>query len=283
MARKCGIDHTPILVRDLESGRKAYERLGFKLTPISFHKGRASANHLIVLQRDYTEIAGPAPGTESEPMLDPFFDARGGGGISLIALMTDDAAAEAARMRDQGFAVSGPAPLERPVDYPEYQGLARFSLTMIDTPDHPLVQFFFTQHLTPEALRIPGYEQHPNTALGIAALYIVADEPAQLRPLMEAIFGAERISDEGNGICARTDNGSILVMTPDEIPAWFPECAPPVEQVRPYVLGQRLRVADLDCARACLDEAGVTFAEAPDGALTVAPDEACGALLQFSA
>ncbi len=112
MARKCGIDHTPILVRDLESGRKAYERLGFKLTPISFHKGRASANHLIVLQRDYTEIAGPAPGAESEPMLDPFFDARGGGGISLIALMTDDAAAEAgdgfvSTFRDRELPVEG--------------------------------------------------------------------------------------------------------------------------------------------------------------------------------
>ena len=74
------------------------------------------------------------------------------------------------------------------------------------------------------------------------------------------------LTARGAGLCVRTDNGDIYVMPPDEVSRRFAESPPSIEGKRPYVLGQRLRVASLDRSRECLIDGGVPFAEAADPA-----------------
>src|SRR3954463_14735337 len=62
------LDHVGVAIRDLERGRAAYERLGFRLTPRSIHRGSpapgapvipfGSGNHCAMFRDGYLEIVG---------------------------------------------------------------------------------------------------------------------------------------------------------------------------------------------------------------------------------
>ncbi len=60
------LDHIGVAIKDLERGRAAYERLGFKLTPRSIHRGSptpgapvvpfGSGNHCAMVHEGYLEV-----------------------------------------------------------------------------------------------------------------------------------------------------------------------------------------------------------------------------------
>ena len=62
------LDHTGVAVRDLDIGQAAYRKLGFNLTPRSFHSGSRTAggpvekwgsgNHCAMFENGYLEIIG---------------------------------------------------------------------------------------------------------------------------------------------------------------------------------------------------------------------------------
>src|SRR6185295_7967270 len=62
------LDHVGVAIRDLARGHPAYERLGFKLTPRSIHRGSpapgapvipfGSGNHCAMFREGYLEIVG---------------------------------------------------------------------------------------------------------------------------------------------------------------------------------------------------------------------------------
>jgi catechol 2,3-dioxygenase-like lactoylglutathione lyase family enzyme len=56
-----GIDHVVVLVRDLDKAQRAYQRMGFTLTPRGHHT-LGSQNHCLMFGRDYVELlAVPRP------------------------------------------------------------------------------------------------------------------------------------------------------------------------------------------------------------------------------
>jgi len=272
------IDHTPVIVRDLEAARARYTRLGFNLTPICYHSGRATANHLIMFDYDYTELVGLVDPAERDPVIDNILRAREG--ICLVALASANAAADRARMADAGYAVSAVLTLERPLDFGTHSGVARFKLVLVETPEHPLIQIFFTQHLTPDLVWIPRFMAHPNGACGISAIIMLADEPRALRHLFECAMGSPaKVSKDG---IVRFQSGPTML---EIIPANAGATSAmgcDLEAERPYVLGQTLRITDPDRTAACLEEGGITYRRDTDGTLTVASTDACGVLLRFS-
>ena len=53
-----GIDHTLVGVRDLESARAAWSRLGFTVTPRGRPIGWGTGNYCVMLEEGYVELLG---------------------------------------------------------------------------------------------------------------------------------------------------------------------------------------------------------------------------------
>ncbi|MGI9503687.1 MAG: VOC family protein, partial [Geminicoccaceae bacterium] len=85
-----GIDHAIIGVRDLEKGKEAFEKLGFRATPRGRHVGWGTANYCLMFDQDYLEILGIVDPDAFTNNLDSFLETREG--LLSIVLNTTDAA-----------------------------------------------------------------------------------------------------------------------------------------------------------------------------------------------
>lgn len=271
------IDHTPIVVADLALAREQYRRLGFKLMPIGYHTGRATANLIILFEHGFTEVVGLVDPARGDPVIDDILRAREG--ISLIAFESEDAAADRVSLAARKLSVSDVMYLERPVDINGYSGTARFRLLVLETPEHPLVQLFFTEHLTPEVTRFPEYLVHPNDTRGIQSVTLVADNPESLRVVFETCIGVEPYMEPDGALVFAAGPSTVEIIESGSLGARFPGYE--LEKQRPYVLGQCLSVGNIALTKSCISRGGITFRQQNDGVVTVAPADACGVLLQF--
>ena len=271
------IDHTPIVVADLALAREQYRRLGFKLMPIGYHTGRSTANHIILFEQGFTEIVGLIDPARHDPVIDDILRAREG--ISLIAFLSEDTTADREVMTAGALSVGEVMNLERPVEISGYSGIARFRLLLLETPEHPLVQLFLTEHLTPEVTRFPEYLIHPNDALGIQSVTIVADNPESLRVVFETCIGVDPFVEPDGALVFAAGRSTVEIIATGSLGERFPGYE--VERQRPYVLGQCLSVGYIPQTMACLAHGRITFRQESDGVVTVAPEDACGVLLQF--
>src|SRR3954462_7975010 len=87
-----GIDHTLVGVRDLDAARKAWETLGFTLTPRGRHIGWGTGNYCVMFRDDYVELLGIVDPTQFLNRLDPLLEARGEGflGLAFAAASSSD-------------------------------------------------------------------------------------------------------------------------------------------------------------------------------------------------
>jgi len=96
------IDHVMICVPDLAKGIETYTRLGFTVYPGGSHTGRPTHNAIAFHDEDYLEIlsirdrSAVVPGSP-DASLALYLDQ--GGGFRIVALQSDDLAADVAAMR----------------------------------------------------------------------------------------------------------------------------------------------------------------------------------------
>ena len=116
-----GIDHLVIAVHDPDAAARGLEaRLGLAVTGGGRHEGRGTHNRLVFLGDSYLELIGvddaslvgtAATNAVGRAALDLLDDGREG--LATLALATDDAAAEVARLRASGSAIGDPVPGSR--------------------------------------------------------------------------------------------------------------------------------------------------------------------------
>ena len=112
------IDHLVIAVHDLAAARAVYGRLGFTLTPEARHPF-GTANSLVQLDGGFLELlavvddeATTKPGEEVFPGFNVnYLEKREG--ISMLALKSDDPAADRADFARNGLPVFAPFRFER--------------------------------------------------------------------------------------------------------------------------------------------------------------------------
>ena len=102
------IDHVMICVSDLSKGIETYTRLGFTVYPGGSHTGRPTHNAIAFHDEDYLEIlsirdrSAVVPGSPDVGLAE-YLDQ--GGGFRIVALQSDDLAADVAAMRGRGVDV----------------------------------------------------------------------------------------------------------------------------------------------------------------------------------
>ncbi|MCU5774462.1 VOC family protein [Erwiniaceae bacterium BAC15a-03b] len=184
------LDHVVITVADqLDSASVLYQRLGFQLTPRGHHS-LGSSNHLAVFKHNYLELLGLEKGrAHLRPDLQHSVP-----GLNALVWKTDDADAVYQHLQRQDLDGDAPAAFYRPVTLPDgNQQEARFRTVSLRPELVVNGRSFFCQHLTPQSVWQPAWQQHPNAVSNISEFVIVAQDPARVAQVYSQLFGSNRI------------------------------------------------------------------------------------------
>jgi catechol 2,3-dioxygenase-like lactoylglutathione lyase family enzyme len=277
-----GIDHTIVGTDDLEGARRSWERLGFQLTPRGRHKGWGTGNYCAMFASDYVELLGSVDPSQFDNGLADMLAAHGPGllGFSLAA----DSAAEAASWLGRRGMPHAVKQLSRFIELPGGNVEPHFALAMPERAYAGGLKPFVTEHLARETVWQPAWCVHPNTAIGISSVTCVAEDPLALIEPFEAIFGlgSATATDETVALRFGRGGGFLLVVRPADLAFMHPAIASDAP-VRAGYAGMGIRVADIGACEAALADGGIEFERDRLHTLHVAPSEADGVALAFSA
>ena len=226
------LDHLVICVHDLAQAALGWQALGFTLTPTGVHPFGTS-NRLAMFGNNFLEllavtdaaaVPAAAPGRFSFAAHNQDF-LKTGEGMSMLALHSTDAHADAARFRAADIGAYAPFDFGRDAVLPS-GGTARigFSLAFATDPAMPGIAFFTCQQRhPPELFWKPDYQRHPNGALRVIEVVMSAPEPAQQRDFLERI--TESAAELAPGRLTVGESGDrITVLGPSEIARRLPGC-----------------------------------------------------------
>ncbi len=237
MTAAVDLDHVGVGARDLAPLAAAYQRLGFTLTPVARHRGKATGNRCIMLADGYLELIAIVDPAIPDPLmarLDRY------AGLHIIALGIADTAAAMDRLHRAGIAIDGVAHLERPVDDADSHGLqARFE--RLPLPDAPEGTIQLIKHLTREAIWQDRFTQHANAARSLDAVVLAVPEPAETAARFSRLAGLPVQPDPVGGFVLVLPRGRVRILPPDAIGAVFPGVAAPAV---PAIVGAVLSTAD---------------------------------------
>ena len=260
------LDHVVFNARDrMDDVVSLFERLGFTIAPRGHHT-LGSINHVIVFERDYLELLGYPPGRppERRPELvaQPI-------GLMATVLATGDADATHADLIRRGLRPRPVQTFSRPVDLGE-AGVhdASFRVTRLEPDAVPGTWFYYCQHLTPELVWRPEWQQHANHVQGMASLEIaVPDVSAALPRYTDCLLGTQPETLGGSGSQASFRlRGCALHLRRHASPA--------------AMTGLTFEVASLDSVAAHLTRNGVGF-DIVNQTILIDPAITFGATLQF--
>lgn len=286
MAR--GIDHIVHAVRDLDRAAELYRKLGFTVGARNKHPW-GTHNHIVQFSGCFIElVAFVEPdklGTDEISRLFAVYNrdfAAAHEGLSMLILESKDSGHDVADFRVAGIAASDPLRFEREAKRPDGSTVkVGFSLAFAEDRRAPETHFATCQQHFPENFWNPAFQKHANSVTGIAAVVVVADDPAAHRDMLRAFSGSNEIRDEGPAYMIALPRGALEVMTGGEFVRRYGVPAPETAGgLRLAAL--RFSTGNPAAARALIGAAGIP-ARHGGGVLVVQPAAGLGATLLFAA
>jgi len=283
MAR--GLDHIVHAVRDLDAAADLYRSLGFTVGARNKHPW-GTHNHIVQLPGFFIELLTFAePDKLGDDGFSKLFAAYNrdfiarGQGFSLLVLESSDAGADEAAFRAAQIAASPVMRFEREGKRPDGSAVkVGFSLTFANNAHAPDIHFCTCQQHFPENFWNPAFQKHANTAVGVAGVVAVADQPAQHQRFFETYTGAPSTAVDG-GFMIATPRGSIDVVVPAAFVHRFGVKAPDTGRGA-RLAALRFQVADASLMQAASELAGLAGLYAGNPAV-IGPEDAMGAVLVF--
>lgn len=288
MSPTVALDHIGVAVKDLERGRAAYDRLGFRLTPRSQHRGSptpgapvepfGSGNHCAMLRHGYLEVVGL---TDSALFSNVKSFVARYEGAHIVAMGVKSAADAYQALTQRGVRVDAPRQLERDAAYGESGTETRraaFRNMHFARDAFPEAHFLFIEHLTRDVLWQPHLLDQPNGVTALSDIFICVPDVEASAEKLAALFAttAER-SGEGEYRLPLA-RGTAWILSPAAWTRWAPGApTPPL----PSPVGIGFEVASVDETRRLLTERGVATTEGRRGGIWVKPEDACGTTLYF--
>lgn len=264
MAETPDLDHVAVAARDIAALHAVYERLGFRLTPLSRQSGAVrpgdpdqlwgTANRCAFLRSGYIEILGIVDPSLPLNRLDQFLTRYEG--MHVLVFGTRDAEATAARL---GVTVARLARLHEG-EKVEFR-LARTSF--------PEGRVQFCQHLSRAALWAPRWLDHPNGAVALAEAFLEVADPEEAAARYAAALGVAPVRADG-AIRFQLAPGALTIRSATDAPTL------------PFMAGFAVTVESLDRTRRLLDEAEMPY-ERRDGEIVIPRGGAGGATCLFRA
>src|SRR5262245_9471525 len=281
-----GLDHIVHAVHDLDAAAEFYRRLGFTVGARNRHPW-GTHNHLIQFPGFFIELLAVV---EPEKLGGEGFSALFGTfnrlflkrheGLSLLILESRDAVADAAQFRAAKIAASDALHFEREGKRPDGSSVkVGFSLAFARDAGAPQVGFAVCQQHYPENFWNPAFQQHANTASGIASAVLAADNPTDHHIFLSAFTGERELHAGSGAVTAPTPRGDIKVMDPAAYRTRFGIAPPDISQGA-RLAAVRLSVRDPAALRVALERGQIAYAEHM-GAIVIAPEAVLGATLVF--
>jgi hypothetical protein len=183
------ICHVVVDVGDrLEEAARRYRALGFNLTPRPRSHSLGSANHLAMFDPDYIELLSPGSGARPDLAGYPV-------GLNGLVFAMEGAEALHEDLLARGLPVQAVQRFSRAVDLPNGQtGEARISVVRLEPRTVFDGRTYFCEHLTPELIRRPEWQAHPNGALALERIAISALDPNAVANVFDRMFGAGAVA-----------------------------------------------------------------------------------------
>ncbi|MFE3445933.1 VOC family protein [Nocardia sp. NPDC059180] len=284
-----GFHHVGIVNRDLDTMEARYRSFGFTLSPRSRHMlaerpgapltAGGTANMCALFGDSYIELLGIVDESAPDPWHTKQMVAQFEG-LRILSLDTDDASGADARLGAAGLRTSGVLELERPVDTEDGPATLRARSVHLDPRSTVEGYIGVAQHLTREYVLQPRYLTHPNGALGIVAVLIVAadTELGAITQRYRDILGTE---PDAAGPTTVLECGRARI---EIVPASAAAQVLPGEKApaSSYLAALTILVDDIDHARNFITDAGVET-RTTDAGFFVSGHDACGAGLFFTA
>jgi hypothetical protein len=255
------IDHLAHFVPQRASCREALERLGFNPTPFSFQQHRTqpdapltpvgSGNHCVMLRRGYLEFLVPVADTEVAAQLRSAIDRHVG--AHSIVFGTADPGADHERLRREGFDPIAPIALQRPIETPDGESTARFTVVRVPAGRMQEGRIQFCQHHTEPVVWQSRWLEHANGAIALAGVLVCVEDLDEVcaryarftgLPVKRLAEGVRRLQTERGWI--RFYDAASLQNDIGIRPA-----------VTPIIAGCELVSLDLDATRRTLESRGV--------------------------
>ncbi len=272
------LDHIGLATADLDRARVVFERLGFLLTPKSFHAGPTgddggygpwgTGNYCAMFKRGYFELIGITDPALYHDHLTERLDRYGG--LHLIAMGSNDGHGLARTLDARIDGIATPYDFTRDVPFGDGAKEGSFRIVQLDGEAFPDGDMFFVQHLSREVLWQPDLLSHPNGVTDLAGVTICVADVAASRGRIAALL-------DGGGDGGRFDlaAGSVELIDQAALAARYPGMTPPA---MPWVAAVEFNAADMAALTALLAGNGVTTNQIADGGLWV---EAEGAVMVF--
>ncbi len=276
-----GIDHVIVGVRDLESARRGWERLGFTLSPRGRHIGQGTANYCIMFPSDYVELLGIVDPNDFLHRLDAFLVGREG---LMAAAFAPAAPLDELRaaLLSRRLHPSEPRPLGRRLELPEGAVEPRFSLVSLPAEETPGLDSFICAHLTPELMRRPEWLDHPNGVLGLSGIHVLVENAAALLAPYDRLFGIQQVTTTDAVVCVHVGRHRILFSTADDFSTMYPKLDIGADFPLPGIAAVEFEIGSREITAGYLTRRQVPFEEIPEGSLVVPAREANGVMLFFS-
>lgn len=289
MSAQRGIDHLVVAVADLAAARERFTRFGFRTTPLGMQPW-GTANHLVQFPHNFIELVGVLDRDALVPMSaghfsfsahnDRFLQRREG--LSMLVLSSDDARADAQAWRARDLHVFEPVQWSRKATLPDgSETTVAFTLAFVVDPEMPEIAFFSCQQHNPEAFWKPEYQEHENTAGGIAGVTLIAEQPARHRAFFTALVDPASVEERSDALRVRTARGVIDVLTPGRFAERYPGARPPLETRGTVLMAAGVEVADPERAARCLERNGIPFTRHAT-AVHIDNHDCCGLTLELT-
>lgn len=277
-----GIDHTYLLIDNLDQGARKFESLGFTLSPRGYHSAeKGTANHTIMFPHDYIELLGIVSQTSESDVLQQDLQKRGEG-IRAVVGRIGDARQAAAALKELGIETLPVSDFERPIPLPGgKQGSAAFSVTHFAPKEIPFGTLFLCQHHTPENVWLPELLTHPNTAVGMSAIIGVTERIDEDSAGFSRLWKNAKITKSDHQVRITTGQNSahIILQNKEQLKSMynFIDISKIMDRTFASIV---IAVKSLDEASRVIRSSGTVAHETARG-LAVAPGDACGAILEF--
>jgi len=173
------LDHVAHFVPDLAAAARLAQSLGFAVTPESAHRAQGApagtSNRCIMLEEGYIEILAPTletPHAERVRARMARYE-----GVHLCCFGTPDAQGEHRRLAQRGFEPDPLVSLERTLGD---GSTVRFRVVYVPPAKMPEGRIQYVEHLSPEVIWTAASLAHSNGVVGLSAVYVVAEEPAEV-------------------------------------------------------------------------------------------------------
>ncbi|WP_434051756.1 MAG: VOC family protein [Roseibium sp.] len=217
-----GLDHIVVAVNDLAVAGKAYEALGFTVTPENRHPW-GTANRLIQLDGFFIELLSVAePDLITETVGSQFsfgafnrtFLAKREG-ASMLVMESRDANSDRQDFERVGLSLFEPFSFERIAHLPDGKTAeVAFDLTILRDPLSPEIGYFTCHNKFPENFWKPAFQTHDNGAREIKTIYLIAEDPSDHHEFLGGFTGQREMRATSLGLEVETARGRVRVLNP---------------------------------------------------------------------